>query len=486
MATYPEQRADGSVWEVEYDPSTDAILGERMVSGPTGGGINVSTSPQNAVLENWLTGQAQQQAYTQATKAADDAYRQAVLAGQNESSARNAAITAGSNAMSSVISLLNSYGSGAGLDPNQIAAFIRGEGSLSLPGGNTLDRDKFDLQKRLAEAELQANPRDIFKLAAYTGGGPMMGGGMTGGTGGAMGGATGGGSMGGAGGGTTSGGAPGATYGGAAVTLDQARAELTKAGGGPGWSAGTYGPGTPGFTNSWQNASPQEVANEYFRLSGRQVQGITGVADPLARYSPEQRAALQHIFASRPDIAAHFAKNAEVTGARQGSRYMVTDPNEMMATWGIWNPPEMQQAGGLEAYAKSLGWNGQVAAAPTATETVRGATPTGATSTEPTWNLQGAQGGTGTGTYDPRLYNVPFYEQLRNQYGSSEAFPFSPQVPLPQPNEIPLGYYNQQSPFNMGLMEAAYSTAGLSKDVMNEPFRKAQQAFGGSGGSFGY
>ena len=159
MATYPEQRADGSVWEIEYDPSTDAILGEHQVSGPTGGSSGaIQQSPQNAVLENWMTGQAQQQAYQQATRAADDAYRQAVLQGQNESSARNAAITAGSNAMSSFIGLLNSMGSGAGLDPNAIAAFIRGEGGLDLSGlGNTVERDKFDLQKRLAEAELQAN-----------------------------------------------------------------------------------------------------------------------------------------------------------------------------------------------------------------------------------------------------------------------------------------------------------------------------------------
>lgn len=534
MATYPEQRADGSVWEIEYDPTTDAILGERMISGPTGSGNPAAQSPQNAVLESWMAGQAQQQAYSQAMKAADDAYRQAALQGQNEASARQAAISAGSNALSGYISLLNAYGGSGGLDVNAIASFIKGEGPLNLPTGPTLEGRK-------TIAELQANPRDIFKLAAYQAGvggaqGAYSGFGASANEQEALAGFPGGvPNVGGGGGMGGPGGMSGAGGGGPAI--EQARAELVKASGGH-WQPGTYGPGTPGQISMWATADPQTIANEYFRLTGKTVPGFTPTNDPLARFSPEDRAALQHIFNTRPDIAAHFAANPEVTGARGGSRYMVTDPNEMMATWGIWNAPEVQQAGGLQAYAKLLGWNGQLAS-PT-TPTVGGTSPTpdigappsggqmgvfpgetGAprSSTSPMdmgrtdasvgpggWNPnlptptlpQGTRTSTPTSTfaaaagaamtptpnasqYNQSLYNLPQFQELRNRFGSapSNAFPFAPQVPLPQPNEVPLGYMSQQGPFNRSLLEAAYSTAGLSKDVYEEPYRMAERAFGG-------
>lgn len=227
--------------------------------------------PNAALLEAWLGNAAQQNAYNQAQQAAEMAYRQAQLAGANEAQARNAAISAGSNALSSYVSLLNAYGSGAGLDPNALAEFIMSGGTsgLGLPTGPTLEAQKFQLQQRIAEAEMQANPRNIFKLAAY-------------------------------------------------------------------------------------------------------------------------------------------------------------------------------QSGAL--------------------------------------NQPGAPTGGGAGGTNEQIANVPFFNELQQRFGSapSSAFPFAPQTPLPQPNAITQGYYSQMSPFNQQLLNAAYSTAGLSEDVVQRPFQQAAQSFGGT------
>ena len=75
MATYPERREDGSVWEIEYDPNTDAILGERMVSGPTGGGGG--SNP----LEGLYNQIGQSILQTQIQRDMDNAYREAVRQG---------------------------------------------------------------------------------------------------------------------------------------------------------------------------------------------------------------------------------------------------------------------------------------------------------------------------------------------------------------------------------------------------------------------
>lgn len=237
-----------------------------------GGGTTAPTDPNAAYLEAYLGNIAQQNAYTQAQQAAEMAYRQASLAGANEAQARTAAINAGSNALSSYVSLLNAYGSGAGLDPNALAEFIMSGGTsgLGLPSGPTLEAQKFALQQRLAEAELQANPRNIFKLAAY-------------------------------------------------------------------------------------------------------------------------------------------------------------------------------QSGAL--------------------------------------NQPGAPTGGGTGGTNEQIANVPFFNELVQRFGAapSNAFPFAPQTPLPQPNQITAGYYSQLSPFNRQLLEAAYSTAGLSEDVAARPYQQATQSFGGTG-----
>ena len=268
-ADYNEQRGDG--WYHVY-PQEDGTYRDEKISDFANTGIPIGSQPQanqiNAYLESILSQQAQQQAYSQAQQAAQLAYQQAALAGQNEASARSAAIQAGSNALSSYIGLLNAYGGGEGLDPNAIAAFIRGESGLSLPSGPTLEARKFDLQKRMAEAELQANPRNIFALAAYNAGQPQPSGTTT-----------------------TSGG-----------------------------------------------------------------------------------------------------------GAAQ-------------------SPADLE-----------------------------------------------------------------FFKQLQAQFGSapSSQFPFAPQTPLPMPNQIPLNWYSQQTPFKRSLLESAYSTAGLTEDVLKQPFEQASQAFGGT------
>lgn len=490
MAEYPEQRADGSVWVVEYDPETDAILGERMVSGPTGGGGGVPINPQTAVLNNWMSSQAQQQAYQQAMSAADDAYRQAALQGQNEASARNAAIQAGSNALSGYISLLNAYGGGAGLDPNAIAAFIRGEGDLTLPSGPTLEGRK-------TIAELQANPRDIFKLAAYQAG---------------LGGATG-------------------AYSGFGANANEQQAlegfpgmNTTPGGGGPGMPGGTgavpgggLGPGAGGthFVDFQRSGPSLGGENEtlYGKMSNGQWVTFSSPEDLQAaltqtgqgnfmgpggfdwgRFWHKVRPGLGPTQGYDPQKYIEEGNITSIGGGPAAGGYNLWAPKTGATPWqqGITTPgaPASPGAGGGIMYpggspidpSTGLRWDDPSRMTREQLGGMRGTLPTSAP-------LPPGEGvmhmfGTTPSNYNPSLYNLPQFQQLREQYGaaSPSSFPFAPQVPLPQPNAIPLNYMSQQSPFNRSLLEAAYSTAGLSKDVYQEPFRVAERAFGGGGG----
>lgn len=503
MATYPERREDGSVWEIEYDPTTDEIRGERMVSGPTGGG-----GGGGGGLGDLYNQIGQSNLQTQIQRDMDNAYREAVRQGNNEQAARSAAIQAGSSAMSAFIGLLNAYGGSEGLDPNAIAAFIRGEGNLTLPSGMTLAAKEFDLKKRLAEAEMQANPRDIFKAAYYTAG---------------------------------QGGAAG-TGGGA---LANAAAQAGVAGGGGGGApVGFDAPGQGEFTRFVRGGQGGNMSPEAQTLYGQTKDGKW-----VAFESPEQfyQAAGVKSFKEAWDknlienrngelsgqgIWSPPASGGEGAGATPGAGGGIETPRPMGAEgFGPYNPstdpnpwrnstPGRVQMVGNEGFGATPGAGGGMEVPrpmrpegfgpyDPATERYRSTTPPtfragvqmvgneGIGATSGTGNgievptIMGATGprgqpatnytGSGAG-YDPRLYNLPFYQQLRERYGSSEAFPFKPGVPLPQPNKIPLGAYSQQSPFNQGLLEAAYSTAGLSKDIYQQPQRTAQKAFSGFGG----
>ena len=483
MATYPERRADGSVWEIEYNPDTDEILGERMVSGPTGGGGGGS-SPL-AGLYNQI-GQSNLQ--TQIQRDMDNAYREAVRQGNNEQAARSAAIQAGSSAMSAFIGLLNAYGGSEGLDPNAIAAFIRGEGNLTLPSGMTLAAKEFDLKKRLAEAEMQANPRDIFKAAYYTagqggegtGGGALANAAAQAGVGGGGGGAAGGQGeftrfvRGGQGGNMSPGAQTlyGLTKDGKWVAFENAEQFFQAA-------------GVKSFQEAWNK---NLIENRNGEISGQGIFQPEGGAIGYGQWQQQTPSGgAQPTVPSVPpggvpplDSTSPFRAGVEPTyGVLPGEGSTGTRP------LGPFSGSPAPSGGPYNQTTNQYPWtNSQQSTVPNISQ---GENPyaqppsTGGDNTPRT--TMGGSNYTGSGAgYDPRLYNLPFYQQLRERYGSSEAFPFKPGVPLPQPNKIPLGAYSQQSPFNQGLLEAAYSTAGLSKDIYQQPQKIAQRAFSGFGG----
>mgnify|MGYP001560779679 CR=1 FL=1 len=465
---YVDQRPDGSFGVVingafvgSYPSQAEAEQAFNSAGG--GGGGGGGGSAVNNALQGYMGNVAQQNAYKQAQEAANQAYLNAKLQGENESSARNAAIQAGSNAMSAYVSLLNAYGGGAGLDPNQIAAFIRGEGSLSLPSGPTLEGRK-------TMAEMQANPRDIFKLAAYQAG---------------------------------LGQAPGAYSGFGASANEQQALEgfpgLTPAGGAPasggGGAAGGGAPGQGEFTRFVRAGGGGQMSPEAQTLYGQTRNGQW-----VAFESPEQFYQAAGVKSFQEAWNKNLIENrfGEISG--QG----IFKPEGGAVGYSQWQ----QQPGGTQPTVPGapvypggspidpntgLPWStpnrGALTGAPDYGAAPSGGGPTVGSITRPptTSTPYGGPIGTFSGSPAPSgPGGLPQFEELRQRFGSapSGSFPFAPQTPLPQPRDITLGYMGQRSPFQRGLLESAYSTAGLSPEVMYEPFRKAERAFGGGGGGY--
>jgi hypothetical protein len=474
MAEYGVRQADGSVWI--YDDTGQVIRKETWEQNQ---GLPALKSPEQQMAEAYMSSTAQKTAYDQAVAAADQKYKETLATTQNEQAARSAGIQAGSESLSTYLNLIQQYGGNIqGMDVVGLKNWLMGTGEFpGLPSGPTLEERKF-------EAELQANPRDIFKAAYYMGGAtPPSGFGAAPGTTAGMPG--GGSSMGGAyaAGGMTPtqpigpGGAP-AT--GAGVSLQQAQQELVQAAGGQGWGGGTFGPNTPGYTNPQQtNSDPQSIADAYYRMTGKTVQGY---APPQAGANPLPPG-VSIVGFQRAGQAGDMSAGAQQLWAKLSNGSWMPSPSlETLAGMYGWKggATGKDYVGDLWAqFGNTSNWGD------TSKPYLEGGSVTNGIWTPANMQASGPaspslQPGAGGGTSQTSgLAGVPTYQQL-GSCGSSGAFPYNPAVPLPQPNQVPLNWYTQQSPFNKDLVSAAYSTAGLDPSMYQDKFNTSQQAFGGT------
>ena len=300
-------------------------------------------------------------------------------------------------------------------------------------------------------------------------------------------------------GGTPSGGAPAP---GGGVSIDQARAELIKAGGGAGWNEGKYGPGTPGFKNRWETASPSEVAAQYAALTSKQVAGfnmMTGQVPhtPFEQLDPQEQEALKYVFANRPDIQEHFRNNPG--GYDSGGAG--TTPEQQMALWRHWAPQEVRQSGGLLSYAKNLGWGGGAPTggggddqfitdpgyvAPNPADRWKRVTTPGTPGESSWYGFEPWLGG-GYGDRYSQLMNSPFVQALQGFTSGSpqgQGYGSDPNVSVPQSNQIPFNWFQGLSPDEQAVTRSFYP--GLTDEAFREPFANTIESLSGAPPSVNY
>jgi hypothetical protein len=458
---YGEQQPDGSV--NIYDDNGNFMRNE---SWNTNQGI--PTREQEAV-NDYLRGQAQQKAYGDAQAAAQQVYLDRKLKGDTEAQAQEAAVRAAYLKLDEAKFAFSreQFGQQHGLDRDRFG----------------LEQQEFGLKKRLSEAELHANPRNIFAAAYYAGGQPTDAGQF----GGAF-------------------GFPGQQQGGIGGPSGGS------AGGPP--SGGVVPPPYEGY--GWPSAGNAPVG--WGEKEGNLSQIPAARQLGIVRLFRQNSAA--EIKAGQGDahIYAQDAQGNTWSVSEQELNAILNDPSiPRDRTSGGWNEEFMHSlvynfgevrdqnaptipqstldywrtAYNYDPMNTGQGINREMGAAKPAAQPVQPGQPGPAGFPQPTGGFTGGSLGTqpvgpvgaprtdswsGSGDY---MQNIPLYQQLAS-YGSSTQFPFQPGVPLPQPNQIPLSTRSNMGAFDKGLLYSAYSTAGLDEDLTDKSYLQSQKAFGGT------